>query len=106
MKSRTTLLAAAAVAASFVVSALDAQAGDSRPEPRAYAVTSTSKTKTVSVYQDCPFVPRPYNHCRPTPIEVFRYGSKKGVESACTYGYPGERGVVFHGQYPTSRGGR
>lgn len=52
----------------------------------------------------CPFVPRPYNTCRPTPIDVYRHGSPTGVKSACVYGYASARDDLFYRYYPTSRG--
>ncbi len=101
------LLALATLAIGLVFSASDLLAGDSpvRPPVRpAHDANCATCPNTSPYYRDCPFVPRPYNLCRPTPITVYRYGSPKGVKSACAYGYPSDRDDIFYRNYPVSRG--
>ncbi|MCB1231484.1 MAG: hypothetical protein KDN19_14535 [Verrucomicrobiae bacterium] len=90
----------------FALSATSLQAGDSQPEYRPVAAQPQANYSTCPscVYDGCPFAPRPYSVCRPTPVKVYRYGSPTGPKSACTYGVSSDRDVLFYSHYPTSRG--
>ena len=110
MNTRLASLAAAAIGLVFATTAPDLHAGDSHPQvqPQAHAQASAAPCPTCpnsqSYYRDCPFVPAPYNLCRPTPPDVYRYGGPKDVKSACVYGYSSMRDDMFYRNYPVSRG--
>lgn len=98
MKTRLALLSLI-VLGSALVSGQVVAGESSRPAAVARKAPPVPRPATL-----CPFVPRPYNTCRPTPIDVYRYGSPTGVKSACLYGYSSDRDDLFFRQYPTSRG--